>query len=81
MNVGDIYTYEGPAGLAETLLGRPLTAEMTELDLHPGTKVTVREVEDDDTVHVEWTDRSGNPRATGVPVDAFSEHFTAEGQS
>lgn len=74
MNPGDQYTYAGPVGLASVLLGVPLPAEMAELDLHPGTPVAVRDVEAD-LVHVEWVDRSGNPRATSVSPGDFAAHF------
>ena len=72
---GDRYTYDGPAGLGEALVGAPLSAEMAELDMHPGTPVVLREVDEDGTVHLEWSDRSGNPRATSVDQAQLAEHF------
>jgi hypothetical protein len=69
------YVYRATAGLAAQHVDG-LPAEMHELDLHPGTSVTVVGHDDDrGLVLVEWTDRSGNPRITSVDPAMLAEHF------
>jgi hypothetical protein len=75
------YRYRADTGLAATLVDRQLPAEMAELDLHPGTEVTVHGYDDDrDLVLVEWSDRSGNPRITSVEPATFAANFEKVGE-
>lgn len=74
---GGRFRYMNTTGLAEHYASGALNAEMTELDLHPDTEVTVTGVDDErgGLVLVEWTDRSGNPRMTSIEPDHFGEWF------
>lgn len=50
--------------------------EMTELDLQPGTAVTViGHDEDRDLILVSWIDATGTPRTTSVEPTLFADHF------
>lgn len=72
---GTRHRFQADAGLA-ALHVDSLPAEMAELDLHPGTTVTVvGHDEGRGLLLVEWTDRAGNPRITSVEPDVFDEHF------
>ena len=73
--VGGTYRYVHELGLAEQHVDQ-LSAEMTELDMHPGTEVAVHDVDDErGRVIVEWSDRGGNPRMTSIEPDRFAEWF------
>lgn len=83
--VGSRHLYTGTAGLGEVLVGRSLSAEMRELDMPPGTDVTVVALVPaadtgahdnlEDSVVVTWSDRSGNPRQTSIGIERFDELF------
>jgi hypothetical protein len=74
--IGQRWTYGGPAGLGHIHADGPLHPEMHELDMAPGTVV---EVLDHDTardlVLVGWTDAPGNPRTTSIEPAIFAQHF------
>lgn len=81
-NVGDIYRHAAEQGLAararvaDVGVSDELSSEMTELDLQPGTEVTVAGYDDQrGLVLVEWTDAQGNPRITSVTPDDFAANF------
>lgn len=80
--VGCRYQYSHTIGLAEHHASGALSAEMAELDLHPGTEVTVHDVdvERGGLVLVEWADRGGNPRITSVDPELFEWAFTPTGE-
>ncbi len=87
--VGHRYVYHGSAGLAEVLLGQPVTAEQRDLDMHPGTEVVVEALvpakepgahdDSEDSAVVSWRDRSNNPRQTSVGIGRFGELFESMG--
>lgn len=56
-----------------------LSAEMTELDMAPGTEVIVHDVDQErgGLVLLEWVDRPGNPRMTSVDPQLFGQLFEA----
>ena len=76
--VGERYTYQ-PAdgkGHGESHKGVPLTAEMTALDLAPGTEVLVYEINvDTDWPILNWTDSTGIDRMTTFDPDEFAGDF------
>ena len=74
--VGATYRYAHELGLAEQHADE-LSAEMTELDMHPGTEVVVHDVDGErgGLVIVEWADRSNNPRLTSIDPALFAEWF------
>jgi len=53
-----------------------LTAEMTELDLKPGTPVTVHEIDPEGWVIVDWVDDVSIGRLTAVEPVEFDADFT-----
>ena len=64
---GDKFMYQNAEGYGELALGEPLTAEMTELDLHDGTEVEF--VDYDEATGwpiVSWTDSTGINRITTI---------------
>lgn len=68
------------ARVADPDVSDDLSAEMTDLDMHPDTTVTVAGYDDErDLVLVDWTDLQGNLRTTSVELAQFAEHFTKEG--
>lgn len=72
------FRYAAAAGLAAQYVG-DLSAEMRDLDMPPGTVVTVVGHDDErDLVLVEWTDLSGNGRVTSIEPAVFAENFTEE---
>jgi hypothetical protein len=75
---GNQYTYD-PAhgtGLGHNAAGNPLTAEMSELDLVPGTTVEVLELDaDSDWPLVQWTDGTGINRITTIEPNVFDQDF------
>lgn len=79
---GSRYRYSNTLGLAEHHASGALTAEMTELDMRPGTEVTVTDVDDErgGLVLVEWADRSSNPRITSVDPELFEWAFEPIGE-
>jgi len=73
---GAQYAYRGEFGLAATHVEGDLLAEMAELDLKPDTPVVVHDFDADrNMVLVEWTDISGNPRITSIPLGEFEQTF------
>jgi hypothetical protein len=79
-NQGDKFIYEPGHGngYGHNAKGQELTAEMTELDLRPGTEVTFLEYDaDSDWPLVQWVDGVGIDRITTIDPDAFFSDFTA----
>lgn len=78
------YTYTHDKGLGEhhaAAAGRELPAEMRDLDMAPGTKVTTVATDDaTGRVIVAWTDKSSVLRHTSVDPDFFAEHFIQDGK-
>jgi hypothetical protein len=79
---GAQYTYEPGhgKGFGENALGAPLSAEMSELDLTPGTLVTVLELDkgEGETAGwplVQWVDAKGLDRITTVEPSEFDADF------
>jgi hypothetical protein len=75
---GDEFVYDHPddQGYGHSALGQPLSAEMTELDMHDGTQVTLLEYDEDSGWPlVEWTDGVGLPRITTIDPDFFDLYF------
>lgn len=77
-----VYEYVGEQGLAAAArIADPdtdddLPSEMRELDLRPGTEVTLIEHDlDRDLLILEWTDASGGTRRTSVPPAQFDAQF------
>jgi hypothetical protein len=57
-------------------LSDELPTEMRDLDMAPGTEVTVvGHDEERDLVLVDWTDSQGNQRTTSVELDVFAADF------
>lgn len=53
-----------------------LPAEMHELDMAPGTEVTVSGHDlERELVLLNWTDRNGTPRTTSVTAEVFADDF------
>jgi hypothetical protein len=84
-NLGDRYTFAGDVGLAaaareaDSNVDDHLTAEHAELDLTPGTAVTVCGYDDErDLVLVEWTDVKETPRVTSIDPAMFELQFDPE---
>jgi hypothetical protein len=77
--VGNYYIYQ-PAdgkGHGESHKGSELTAEMTALDLAPGTQVLVFEINvDTDWPILNWTDSVGIDRMTTFDPDEFAGDFS-----
>jgi hypothetical protein len=75
---GTKYTYTHDRGLADHATGdTELRSEMAELDLLPGTSVTVSGYDSDkDYVLVDWDDLSGNPRTTSLDLEDFNSFFS-----
>lgn len=76
------YRYAADAGLAARArvvdpdVSDDLPSEMAELDLKPGTGVTVTGYDRDrDLVLVGWTDAQGTPRITSVEPGHFAATF------
>jgi plastocyanin len=76
-NKGDKFIYEPSHGhgYGHAAKGQELTAEMTELDLKPGTEVTFLEYDQSDWPLVEWVDGVGIDRITAIEPDQFSSDF------
>ncbi len=76
-NAGDKLTYqpEHGNGYGHNALGQELTAEMTELDLKPGTEVTYMQDDDEGWALVEWIDDKGLDRITAIEPDQFANDF------
>jgi hypothetical protein len=75
---GQEYVYNPPSelGFGEAALGQPLSAEMQELDLKPGTQVTMHSYEvDSNWPIVEWVDGKGLDRMTTVQPSVFTRDF------
>lgn len=79
---GNAYTYD-PAhgmGFGASARGEDLTAEMTELDLKPGSTVTVLELDaESGWPIVQWTDDVGIGRLTTIDPAVFDADFLAAG--
>ena len=77
--VGDSYTYSPSHGhgYGHNAKGDVLSAEMTELDLMPGTVITVHDInaEDGDRVHAEWVDAKELDRITAIDAAEFAADF------
>jgi hypothetical protein len=76
--VGADYTYQPQhgSGFGHNALGQPLSAEMIELDLKPGTPVTVHSLDEDSGWPiVEWTDDKGLGRMTTIEPTEFDNDF------
>jgi hypothetical protein len=76
-NAGDKLMYQ-PAhgtGYGHNALGQELTAEMTELDLKPGTEVTYMQDDDQGWALVAWVDGVGIDRITAIEPDQFASDF------
>jgi len=77
---GSKYTYSADRGLADRATGdTPLHPEMRDLDLPPGTTVTVHGYDAErDLIIVEWSDanRPEHPRLTSIEPDEFATNFT-----
>jgi hypothetical protein len=74
--VGDHYIYEHNRGLGHEARGDVLTAEMTELDMQPGTEVVVVAIDDAGWPIANWTDQKGIDRNTAIETTTFSTYFT-----
>jgi len=77
-NAGDKFMYQPAhgAGYGEAALGQELTAEMTELDLKPGTEVTFLEYDaDSGWPLVQWVDGVGIDRITTIDPAVFDSDF------
>jgi len=77
-NVGERYIFQPADGVGhgESHKGSPLTAEMTALDLAPGTEVLVYEIEEATGRPIlDWTDSTGQDRMTSFDPDEFSGDF------
>lgn len=78
-SVGAEYTYDPQhgSGFGRQHKGEELTAEMQELDLHPGTPVKIIDIDEESggRVHVEWTDRKDLPRITSIDPQEFDDDF------
>lgn len=78
MAPGDNVIYD-PAhgqGFGENAIGAPITAEMSELDLKPGTTVLYLEDDADSAWPlIEWVDGKGLDRITTVEPNAFLNDF------
>lgn len=73
------YIFNGDTGFGAAAAEDRLHPEMAELDLAPGTSVTVAGMDEDrNLVLVEWTDRAGTARITSVEPDQFAAQFTRE---
>lgn len=78
-NPGDPFTYQPSHGngYGHNASGAPLTAEMTELDLKPGTPVTFLEYDaDSGWPIIEWIDDTGIGRLTTIEPGTFNSDFT-----
>jgi hypothetical protein len=65
-------------GYGHNAKGEELTAEMTELDLKPGTEVSFLEYDvDSGWPLVEWVDNVGIDRITTIEPDSFTNDFTS----
>jgi hypothetical protein len=85
---GDTFTYSAGVGLAaRARVADPdvddgLAGDMAELDLTPGTEVTIVGCDEErDMVLLDWTDAQGNPRTTSVTSAVFDECFSATEQN
>jgi hypothetical protein len=74
-SVGDSFEYSGTVGFGEMVAGHPLTPDMADLDLQPGTAVEVAAVLDE-VVIIRWVDRRVNERRTSINPSTFAAHFT-----
>jgi hypothetical protein len=78
-NPGDVYTYDPGhgTGFGANARGEELVKEMAELDLVPGTTVTVLELDaESGWPIVQWTDSKGLDRLTTINPDEFEQDFT-----
>ena len=75
--VGDTYNYNPTHGngYGHNAKGSELTAEMTELDLKPGTEVTYLQDDDEGWALVEWVDGKDLDRITAIEPDQFANDF------
>lgn len=72
-----IYSHPEGMGFGEAARGEPLTAEMTELDLHDGDQVFFLELDaDSGWPLIQWTDGVGIGRITTVDPTFFDTYFT-----
>lgn len=76
------YRYRAAVGLAARArvadpdLSDELPGEMHELDMAPGTEVTVAgHDEDRNLMLLDWVDRAGTPRTTSVEPHVFDRDF------
>jgi plastocyanin len=77
-NPGDLFTYtpDHGNGYGHNAKGQELTAEMTELDLKPGTQVRFLEYDADSLWPlVEWVDDQTIDRITTIEPDSFTNDF------
>jgi hypothetical protein len=77
-NPGDklMYQPQHGNGYGHNALGQELTAEMKELDLKPGTEVTLLEYDaDSEWPLVQWVDDVGIDRITTIEPDTFASDF------
>lgn len=76
--IGADYTYSPNHGnsFGKQHKGSELTAEMTELDLKPGTATTVLDIEaDTGRILVEWIDDKEIGRITSIDQQEFNTDF------
>jgi hypothetical protein len=62
-------------GYGQNALGGELTAEMTELDLKPGTEVTYLQDDDAGWALVQWVDGKDLDRITAIEPAQFDSDF------
>jgi hypothetical protein len=77
-NPGDRFTYEPTHnnGFGHNASGNPLSAEMSALDLVPGTPVTVLELDaDSGWPIVQWVDSVNIDRLTTIEPNEFDQDF------
>lgn len=79
---GDRFTYAHPQnkGYGEDARGEPLTAEMTELDLHDGMEVGFLQYDEVGWALVEWVDDKGIDRITAIDPTVFSYFIPKAGR-
>jgi hypothetical protein len=76
-NPGDVLMYQPGhgQGYGQAANGGELTAEMTELDLKPGTEVRYLQDDDEGWALVEWVDGVGIDRITAIEPAQFNSDF------
>jgi hypothetical protein len=76
-NSGDNLVYQPSHGngYGQNARGEVLTAEMTELDLKPGTEVIYMQDDDEGWALVQWVDGVGIDRITAIEPAQFDSDF------